>query len=88
MIGIVLLRNNKFSRFFGHDNEINNIQQYSRRDCVEISGIPEEPDENTNALTILAYLAFKLMMRIFELQSPKLHRVQNEIYSSRLRKVL
>ena len=31
------------------------------------------------------YLAFKLMIRIFQSQSPKLHRAQNEIYSSRLR---
>lgn len=32
--------------------ELNNVQQYSRRDCVEISGIPEIRDENTNKLVI------------------------------------
>ena len=35
-----------------HSEEINNVEQYSRRECVEISGLPEEPNENTNALAI------------------------------------
>jgi peptidoglycan hydrolase CwlO-like protein len=29
-----------------------NIEQYSRRECIEISGLAEEKDENTNELTI------------------------------------
>ena len=41
---------------------MNNIQQYSRRDCVEISGILEEPDENTNALTIKIGALFGLQI--------------------------
>ena len=35
-----------------HSEEINNVKQYSRRECVEIPGLPEEPNENTNALAI------------------------------------
>ena len=32
--------------------EINNIQQYSRRDCVEISGIPQQMGEDMDGLVI------------------------------------
>ncbi|CAB4032720.1 Hypothetical predicted protein, partial [Paramuricea clavata] len=28
--------------------ELNEIEQYSRRDCVEISGLPQETDEDLN----------------------------------------
>ena len=35
-----------------HSESLSNIEQYSRRDCIEISGIPEEPGEDTNELTI------------------------------------
>ena len=31
---------------------LNNLEQYSRRECVEISGIPEVKDENTNDIVI------------------------------------
>ena len=27
---------------------INNLEQYSRRECLEINGIPEKPNENTD----------------------------------------
>lgn len=33
-------------------NNINDMEQYSRRECCEISGIPETPDEDTNVLVI------------------------------------
>jgi hypothetical protein len=69
------------------DEEINNMQQYSRRDCVEISGIPEEPDENTDALTVK--IGSLMGIRIHESDISISHRlpqkVQNESYSSRLR---
>ena len=70
-----------------HDSEINNIQQYSRRDCVEISGIPEEPDENTNALTIKigALLGLQIDEKDISISHRLPHKVQNETYSSRLR---
>jgi len=29
---------------------LNNLEQYSRRECVEISGIPEAEDENTKEI--------------------------------------
>ena len=31
---------------------LNNLEQYSRRECVEISGIPEVKDENTDDIVI------------------------------------
>ena len=70
-----------------HDSEINNIQQYSRRDCVEISGTPEEPDENTNALTIKigALLGLQIDEKDISISHRLPHKVQNETYSSRLR---
>ena len=35
-----------------HEEEINNMQQYSRRDCVEIAGVPQQLGENTNDLVM------------------------------------
>lgn len=31
---------------------LNNLEQYSRRECIEISGIPEVKDENTDNIVI------------------------------------
>ena len=43
----------RLSNVIKQDSEtLNNIEQYSRCDCIEISGIPEESDEDTNELTI------------------------------------
>jgi uncharacterized protein YoxC len=33
-------------------NELDEIEQYSRRDCVEISGLPQENDEDLNKLVV------------------------------------
>ena len=33
-------------------NELNEIEQYSRRDCVEISGLLQENDEDLNKLVV------------------------------------
>ena len=33
-------------------DNINDMEQYSRRECCEITGIPETPDEDTNDLVI------------------------------------
>ena len=35
-----------------HSTELNEIEQYSRRECVEISGLPVEAEENTTDLAI------------------------------------
>ena len=35
-----------------HSTELNEIEQYSRRECVEISGLPVEVEENTTDLAI------------------------------------
>ena len=68
--------------------DINNMEQYSRRDCVEISGLPEEPGENTNALTIK--VASLMGLNLEEKDISISHRLpsnaqQNQSYSSRLR---
>ena len=31
---------------------INNLEQYTRRECIEISGIPVQPEENTDEIVI------------------------------------
>ena len=68
--------------------DINNMEQYSRRDCVEISGLPEEPGENTNTLTIK--VASLMGLNLEEKDISISHRLpsnaqQNQSYSSRLR---
>ena len=32
------------------ETSLNNLEQYSRRECVEISGIPEVKEENTGTI--------------------------------------
>ena len=34
------------------ETHLNNLEQYSRRECIEISGIPEVKDENTDDIVI------------------------------------
>ena len=34
-----------------HTEELNDIEQYARRDCVEISGVPPEDGEDTDEIT-------------------------------------
>ena len=34
------------------EEEINNMQQYTRRDCVEIAGLPQQLGEKSNDLVI------------------------------------
>ena len=41
----------KTSNEFNHlKEEFNNLEQYSRRDCLEIRGVPVQRDGDTNAL--------------------------------------
>ncbi|CAB3999960.1 partial [Paramuricea clavata] len=70
-----------------HDEEINNFQQYSRRDCVEIAGLPVEPDEDTNALTIKvgSLMGVHIDEKDISISHRLPHKAQNETYSSRLR---
>ncbi|CAB4003606.1 Hypothetical predicted protein [Paramuricea clavata] len=42
----------KFDDVFKKSNELNEIEQYSRRDCIEISGLPQETDEDLNKLVV------------------------------------
>ena len=70
-----------------HSEVISNIEQYSRRDCVEISGLPEESDEDTNALTIK--VGSLMGLKINESDISVSHclplKRQSQSYSSRLR---
>jgi hypothetical protein len=70
-----------------HSEVVSNIEQYSRRDCVEISGLPEESDEDTNALTIK--VGSLMGLKINESDISVSHRLplkrQSQSYSSRLR---
>jgi hypothetical protein len=70
-----------------HDEEINHFQQYSRRDCVEIAGLPVEPDEDTNALTIKvgSLMGIHIDEKDISISHRLPHKAQNETYSSRLR---
>ena len=54
-----LIKENKFLRESLHDSnnqldqqkqEINNIEQYSRRECLEIRGVPVQSGDNTNEI--------------------------------------
>ena len=54
-----LINENKFLRESLHDSknqldqlkqEVNNMEQYTRRECLEIRGVPVQPDENTNQI--------------------------------------
>ena len=43
----------RFSSIVEHQSiQINDIEQCSRRDCVDIAGVPEIEDENTNELVL------------------------------------
>lgn len=43
----------KTTNEFNHvEEEFNNLEQYSRRDCLEIRGVPVQRDQDTNALVV------------------------------------
>jgi hypothetical protein len=73
-----------------HSKDISNIEQYSRRDSVEISGLPEESNKDTNALTIK--VGCLMGLKINESDISVSHRLplkhQSQSYSSRLRREL
>lgn len=70
-----------------HEEEINNMQQYSRRDCVEIAGLPQQMGENTNDLVIKVGALIGLSLSETDISVS--HRLPQstgkESYSSRLR---
>ena len=66
------------------DEEINDFQQY----CMEISGLPVEADEDTNALTIKvgSLMGVQIDEKDISISHPLPHKAaQNGTYSSRLR---
>ena len=66
---------------------LRNIEQYSRRDCIEISGILEESDKDTNELKIK--IGSLMGLNIHKNDISVSHRLpikgQSQSYSSRLR---
>ena len=67
-----------------YQRELNDLQQYQRRDCCEITGIPFQQDENTNDLVIKigSLMGLKLAAENISVS----HRLpgRKESYSSRL----
>ena len=70
-----------------HEDEMNNVQQYMRRDCVEIAGIPQHMGENTNHIVVK--VGEVMGINLDESDISISHRLpvpsRNESYSSRLR---
>ena len=62
------------------EDAISDIQQYTRREYVEIAGIPVPPGENTNDISIKAGSLMGL-----ELDERESHRLPAPSYSSRMR---
>ena len=62
---------------------LNNLEQYSRRECVEISGIPEVKDENTDDIVIKvgSFIGLHLTKNDISVS----HRLPKRSYSSALR---
>ena len=66
------------------NGEINELEQYSRRDCCEISGIPELPSENTTKL--VTKIGSLMGLKIDKTHISVSHRLPKQSYSSRLSK--
>ena len=70
-----------------HSKEINNIEQYSRRECAKISHLPEESNKNTNALAIIkvaSLMGLNLSEKDISISHCLRSSTQNQSYSSRL----
>ena len=68
-----------------HKDEINDLQQYTRRDCVEIYGLPQQMNEDTNQLVIKVGSLMGLDIKMTDISiSHRLPQNTNS-YSSRLR---
>ena len=60
----------------------NDLEQYTRRECVEISGIPQKPDESTN--TIVKQLGKAVGVEIADIDISVSHRLPpSKLYKSR-----
>lgn len=60
---------------YDHDVAIDEIQQYQRRDCLEITGIPMLPMENTKAMVM--ELASAIGVEVDEKDISTAHRLPN-----------
>lgn len=68
--------------FLDVTEEINNIEQYSRRECCEIAGIPVQPGEDTNDLVIKVGSLMGVDLEKCDISVS--HRLPTPNYSSRL----
>ena len=63
-----------------YEEGLNNLEQYSRRECVEISGIPERQDEDTNDLVMK--VGSLIGLDISESDISVSHRLPRRTYSA------
>ena len=69
----------------GLSKELNDIQQYQRRDCCEITGIPPVQDESTDEIVIKIALLMGLNLDVKEISVSHRLPTRGESNSSRLR---
>ena len=67
----------------GLSKELNDIQQYLRRDCCEITGIPPVQDESTDEIVIKIALLMGLNLDVKEISVSHRLPTRGESYSSR-----
>ena len=69
-----------------HKGEINDLQQYSRRNCIEIAGLPpHEKEGNTDELIIKVGSLMGLNLQKTDISISHLLPQNTQKYSSRLR---
>lgn len=71
------------NRLQSRETCLNNLEQYSRRECVEISGIPEVKDENTDDIVIK--LGSLIGLHLAKNDISVSHRLPKRSYSAALR---
>ena len=69
----------------GLSKELNDIQQYLRRDCCEITGIPPVQNESTDEIVIKIALLMGLNLNVKEISVSHRLPTRGKSYSSRLR---
>ena len=67
--------------------KIDNLEQYTRRNSIRVSGLPERIDENTNT-TIIRMAAEKLQVRLEERDIDRSHRLGRKMDDGRPREII
>ena len=77
------IREGLSSRLQSCETHLNNLEQYSRRECIEISGIPEVKDENTDDIVIK--VGFLIGLDLTRNDISVSHRLSKGSYSAAVR---